>query len=94
MTLLRPIYRNLSKRLVKSPRLYFLDTAIALVLEDGVHVEGIELKASKTPSPHWAEPLRQFADLVPGVGSLSVRAPVERESLLTADIHLRPWHQW
>lgn len=148
VTLLRPFYRNLSKRLVKSPRLYFLDTAIAsylmglhapepliqgpswgplfetacvaemikrhsladappaasffrtatglevdLVLEDGVRVEGIELKASKTPSPHWAEPLRQFADLVPGVSALSVRAPVERESLLTTGIHLRPWHR-
>jgi len=149
VALLRPFYRNLSKRLVKTPRLYFLDTAIAsyllglhapeplihgpswgplfetacvaemikhhalsaapavasffrtatglevdLVLEHGARVEGIEIKASKTPSPHWVEPLRRFAEIVPGVEALSVRAPVERESLLADGIYLRPWHRW
>ena len=149
VTLLRPFHRNIPKRLVKSPRLYFLDTAIAsylvglhapeplihgpswgplfetacvsemikhhallsappsasffrtatglevdLVLEHGTRVEGIEIKGSWTPSTYWAEPLRQFGELVSGVDALSVRAPVAEETLLSGNIRLHPWHRW
>ncbi len=147
--LVRPFHRNLSKRLVKTPRLYFLDTAIAsylmgihspepliqgpswgplfetacmaelikhlalsttpasvsffrtatglevdLVLERGPRLEAVEIKAGKTPSPGWTEPLRQFSALIPEVESLSVRAPVEKESVLSDGITLRPWDRW
>ncbi len=71
-----------------------------LVLTDSGHrvivvlKRAVGKKASRTPSPFRAEPLPQFAQLVPGVDSLSVRAPVEQDTLLSGGIQLRPWHRW
>ena len=47
--LLRPYYRNLGKRLVKAPKLYFLDTGLAaflLSITDPRHLESHPLKGS------------------------------------------------
>lgn len=45
--LLSPYYRNIGKRLIKSPKLYFMDTALASYLL------GIHNKATLLGSPHW-----------------------------------------
>ena len=40
VVLLRPYHSNLTKRLVKAPKLYFLDTGLAAYLDRMVHARG------------------------------------------------------
>lgn len=149
VVLLPPFHANISKRLVKCPRLYFTDTGIAsylmglhdrehlvngpawgalfetacvmellkhqqrlpappvnsffrtgsglevdVIIERGVELEAVEIKGSRTPSPHWADSLREFKRLFPRTSRLAVQAIVDTPSRLVSGIELRPWHRW
>jgi len=64
--LLKPHHRNFGKRLVKSPKLYFLDAGLAawlMGIRDAAGLESIELKSGSTFASYWLSGLSKWKQL-------------------------------
>ena len=64
--LLKPHHRNFGKRLVKSPKLYFLDVGLAawlMGIRDAAGLKSIELKSGSTFASDWLSGLSKWKQL-------------------------------
>jgi hypothetical protein len=91
--LLRPHFRNVNKRITKSPKLYFVDTGLVcrLLVDEGNVLQPVEIKLGATIDSQWLNQLKKWTDIAGSEAGLPTLIHGGNAEHVRSGVCLRSW---